>query len=287
MAKKKKKRPSTATRSGGTATATKRAPSGTSETAAVKPAPAQAGGPNRLARKEEARRERERLRRRMARRRMLRRAGRWGVAVAVVGGLVGLVFFLNRPAELSGEQRAIVQAAQRAARTAGCTGITRVDPYPGNADRTHIGAAEAPQPPPLSSYPSVPPTSGPHLGGAQPSGVYPDPPDIYAVLHSLEHGATVIWYDPRAERDPQLLRIKDFYGDPANGDHVIVAPYNYPDQGAAGRLPDGKRMAVTAWHHGQSCDQPNFDVVRGFVLQYAANGRGAYRGDAPEAGAPI
>jgi hypothetical protein len=226
----------------------------------------------------------------MARRRMLRRAGRWGVAALVVGGIVGGVFFLNRPAELNAAQRANVQRAQRAVRPAGCTGITTVDPYPGNADRTHIGAAEAPQPPPLTSYPSTPPTSGPHLSGAQPSGVYPEPPEItfvYAVLHSLEHGAAVIWYDPRAERNPQLQAIKDFYGDPANGDHVIMAPYNFPDQGPAGRLPDRKQMALTAWHHIQTCDRPNLDVVKGFVTQYAANAQAAYRGVAPEAGAAI
>ncbi|MDP8955884.1 MAG: DUF3105 domain-containing protein [Actinomycetota bacterium] len=287
MAKKKKRRPSTAGRSGGTGTATKRPRSRTEETPSVKPAPAESGGPNRLARKEEARRQRERIRRQMARRRMLRRAGRWGVGALIVGGIVGGVFFLNRPRELNAEQRAVVQRAQTAAQAAGCTGITRVDPYPGNADQTHIGAAEAPQPPPLSSYPNTPPTSGPHLSGAQPAGVYPEPPDVYAVLHSLEHGAAVIWYDPRAERNPEIQQIKDFYGDPANGNKVIVAPYNFPEQGAAGRLPEGKQMALTAWHHQQSCDRPSLDVARGFVLQYAATGRGAYRGDAPEAGAPI
>ncbi len=287
MAKKKKRRPSTSGRSGGTATATKRAPARTAETPSVKPAPGEAGGPNRLARKEEARRQRERIRRQMARRRMLRRTGRWGIAALVVGGIVGGILFLNRPEQLSEEQQAIVQAAQRTARTAGCTGITTVDPYAGNADRTHIGAAEAPQPPPLSSYPSTPPASGPHLSSTQPSGVYPEPPDVYAVLHSLEHGAAVIWYDPRAERNPEIQRIKDEYGDPAAGDHVIVAPYNYPDQGAAGRLPRGKQMVLTAWHHEQACDRPSLAVARAFILQYAANPRSAYRGDAPEAGAQL
>ncbi|HEX2069360.1 MAG TPA: DUF3105 domain-containing protein [Actinomycetota bacterium] len=223
----------------------------------------------------------------MARRRMLRRAGRWGVAALVVGGIVGGIFFLNRPEQLNEAQQAVVRTAQRAARPSGCTGIETVAPYAGNADRTHIGAAEAPQPPPLTSYPSTPPTSGPHLSGAQPAGVYPEPPDIYAVLHSLEHGAAVIWYDPRAERNPQIQEIKDFYGDPANGDHVIVAPYNYPQQGEAGRLPEGRQMVLTAWHHIQSCDRPSLAVARGFTTQYAANEQAAYRGDAPEAGAAI
>ncbi|HEX2069857.1 MAG TPA: DUF3105 domain-containing protein [Actinomycetota bacterium] len=223
----------------------------------------------------------------MARRRMLRRAGRWGVGALVVGGVVGGIFFLNRPEQLNEAQRANVQRAERATRPAGCTPIRTVNPFPGNADRAHIGAAEAPQPPPLTSYPSVPPTSGPHLSGAQPSGVYPEPVDVYATLHSLEHGAAVIWYDPRAERNRQLQAIKDFYGDPANGDHVIVAPYDFPDQGPAGRLPEGKQMVLTAWHHIQTCDRPSLDVAKGFTTQYAANDQAAYRGDAPEAGAAI
>src|SRR5918999_2322552 len=105
MAKKKKRRPSSSGRGGGTATATNRPPSKTAETPAVKPAPAQAGGPNRLARKEEARRQRERIRRQMTRRRMLRRTGRWGVAALVVGGVIGGVFFLNRPEQLNEAQR--------------------------------------------------------------------------------------------------------------------------------------------------------------------------------------
>jgi hypothetical protein len=218
---------------------------------------------------------------------MLRRARRWGVGALVVGGVVGAVLFLNRPQELNQQQQAVVQRAQQAGRAAGCTGITTTDSYPGGADQTHNGAAEAPQPPPLSSYPITPPASGPHLGSPQPSGVYPEPVDVYATIHSLEHGAAIIWYDPRAERSPELQKIKDFFGDPANGNKVIMAPYNFPDQGAAGRLPDGKQMALTAWHSTQNCDRPNFDVARAFVLQYAANGRGAYRGSAPEAGAPI
>jgi uncharacterized protein DUF3105 len=117
--------------------------------------------------------------------------------------------------------------------------------------------------------------------------VYADPPNVYSVIHSLEHGAAVIWYDPKLERSPRLQQIKDFYGDPANNDHVIVAPYSYPDQAAAGHLPNGKQMVLTGWHHMESCNSLSLDAVKGFVLQYAASGKSSYRGDAPEAGAAI
>ncbi|MDQ3793930.1 MAG: DUF3105 domain-containing protein, partial [Actinomycetota bacterium] len=211
-------------------------------------------------------------------------AGRWGVGALVVGGVVGAVLLMNRPRGLSQNEQRIINQGRTAAQAAGCTGITTVDAYRGGADRNHVAPENAPA---LSTYPSTPPASGPHLGGAQPAGVYSESPDIYAVIHSLEHGAAVIWYDPRAERSPQIQRIKDFFGEPANSDHVLVAPYTYPNQGNAGRLPEGKQMVLTAWHHEQSCDRPSLEVARAFVLQYAANGRGPYRGDAPEAGAAI
>src|SRR5207247_2148664 len=77
------------------------------------------------------------------------------------------------------------------------------------------------------------------------AGVYESPPSIYSAIHSLEHGAVVIWYAPSAS-DAELSRIKDFFSDPAHNDHVIVAPYSYPDQGAAGGLPSGTDMVLVA-----------------------------------------
>ena len=285
MAKKKKRRPSSSSRpSGSTATATKRPSVKPPEPTAVKPAPAQEGGPNRLARKEEARRERERLRRKMARRRTLERAGRWGVAAAVVAGIGVAIFVSSRPKEATAADRAIIARGVRAAKAAGCTGVTTTRQYRGDQDREHIQGATGPA---LSTYPSTPPASGPHNSTPLDAGAYSDPPDIWRAIHSLEHGAVEIWYAPAAAADPQVLRIKDFFSDPANSDHVIVAPYDYPGQGAAGRLPAGKRLVLTAWHRMQTCARPNLDVVRAFVVQYAATGNHAYRGEAPEAGAAI
>ena len=74
------------------------------------------------------------------------------------------------------------------------------------------------------------------------------------MLHSLEHGATVIWYSPSAS-GTQLDQLKGFYDqqidEAAVGqDRVIVAPYDYPGEG--GQLPDGVMMAPTAWHRLQT-----------------------------------
>jgi hypothetical protein len=278
MAKKKRRRP-TGPVGTGAESATTTARRGVPDPDTIKPTPASPGGPNRQARKEEARLRREALRRRASRRRLYRR-GVWVLAALVLaGGVTGYVLY----------QR---QTTARAIRAAGCGTVRTIPPYdPSAQDQTHIFPdSEVPEPPALSTYPSVPPVSGPHQPPGQqvPSGVYETPPDVWGTIHSLEHGAVVIWYNPRAPAT-DVNEIKDFYDQDTERDHVIVAPYDYPDQGEQGALPDGKLMALTAWHHIQHCDALSLEAAKAFVDDYRAatpNPPG-YKGDAPEQGAAV
>ena len=238
-------------------------------------APATPGGPNRLARKEEARRQREALRRKMARRRGLRIGGAVVAFVVVVAAVT--VYVLTRPSP---------------AAAAGCGSVQVIPPYnPTANDRAHITAGgSVPTPPPLSTYRSVPPASGPHDGTPQPAGVDPTPPGIYHVIHSLEHAAVVIWYQPGA-KSAELTKLQTFYNDPINQDHIIMSPYTNPDQGAAGKLPSGKQMVLVAWHHLEVCNQLSMSAAQDFVKHYRlTTGEAAsasYDGDAPEPGLTI
>jgi len=283
MAKKRRTRPaspgrSTTSPSGITTTA--RAAAGGRPPApapsVAKAAPASPGGPNRQARKEEARRERERLQRRMARGRALRRVA-IVLAVVLVGVAVGVYFLFIR---------------QSAAEAAGCSPVTTIAPYnPATEDRTHIGAPGSPvtTPPALSTYRTGPPTSGPHDPSPLPAGVYDAPPDVYRTIHSLEHAAVVVWYRPSATGSA-LTELKSFFQEnPQDIEKVIVAPYDYPSQGARGQLPAGKNMVLVAWHHMQSCDQVSLGAARAFIGSYRINpSRPAdYKGDAPEPQATI
>jgi hypothetical protein len=252
----------------------------------VKPEPASPGGPNRFERKEAARQARERMRRKSARRTMYRRAG-IGLVVATL--VTGIFLVATRPkgSSLNAEEQRLLAAAPAALQTAGCGSVQTIKPYPDN-DRTHIGQPAVPTPPPLSNYPSTPPASGPHNGTPLPHGVYTDPPDIYQTIHSLEHAAVIIWYSPDAASDPkvadELANLQTFFGKGSEGTKVIVAPYNYPDQGAAGQLPQGKQMVLVAWHHIQTCNSISLPVAYQFVVHYrfpAPKGQ-KYLGDAPE-----
>jgi hypothetical protein len=109
-----------------------------------------------------------------------------------------------------------------------------------------------------------------------------------ALIHSLEHGAAIVWYAPNAS-SPGLAEIQDFYADPEVGSRVIVAPYDYPDQGEAGTLPEGTQMALVSWHHVQTCAEANLGAAFGFTARYGFptfEGQD-WLGDAPEPGAAL
>jgi hypothetical protein len=230
-------------------------------------------------RKEEARRQRVELQRKMARSRRNRRISMIVVVALVVG--VG-AYALTRPQEARADPQELLATVDQAREAAGCGPVEDVGPYlPKSQDRSHIVAQV-----PLSTYASVPPASGPHNAITYGAGEYGTPPPIDRVIHSLEHGAAVVWYSPDAS-GPQLDRIRSFFeGEPSVGNRVIVAPFDYPDQGAAGSLPGGAQMALVAWHRVQTCASVNLAAAFGFTSMYTAppfDGRD-YRGDAPEAG---
>ncbi len=188
---------------------------------------------------------------------------------------------------LTAQEQSLLAQADAQATVAGCGSVQTISPYAGANDRAHIGAQVA-SPPPLSSYQSTPPASGPHNQAPLNAGVYSSPPPVYQAIHALEHGAAIIWYDPAASSS-DLDRVKSFFNDPAHQDHVIVAPYSYPDQGAAGRLPSGKQMVLVAWHHIRACTQVSLPVAFDFVAHYRfpPPAGESYKGDAPEQGVPI
>ena len=291
MAKKKKRRapPATGRRPATSATTTP-SQKGRAHVAdrlpeSIKAAPATEGGPSRVVRKEEARRQREAARRKMARRRGARRGGLVAAGIVVVGLIAFFAIRSNKPATaLNSAERKLLREAPKAASAAGCGAVQTVSPYdPADSDRAHITG----RPPPLSSYRTDPPTSGPHNPTPLSAGVYQNPPDIYMTIHSLEHGAVIIWYNPSTASTAELTRLQSFFRQPRETVKVILAPFNYPDQGAAGQLPTGKQMVLVAWHRMQTCNQVSLPVAFSFVSSYDSARGQPYKGDAPEPATPI
>lgn len=251
--------------------------------------PDRSGRPTKAQRKEQARLEREELQRKIASRSSRRRLGIVLIALAAAAAVAA---FTLMPGDETASPQQLLKQAAKAKDPAGCGDVTTTPPYdPESQDRIHIGSTG--DGPPLSSYRTTPPASGPHADSPLPAGVYDTLglPDIYRAIHSLEHGAAIIWYDPTAPTD-QVAELTGFYDrrlqDADVGqDRVIVAPYDFPE--GAGVLPEGTQMALVAWHRLQTCASVNLAVAFDFTSQYSfptAEGR-QYQGEAPEAGAAI
>jgi hypothetical protein len=255
--------------------------------------PDQGRRPTKAERKEQARKEREALQQRLASR---RRRNRLGMGLIAGGVLVaGLAFVVTPDGGAIPAPDVLLARAGRAAEAAGCTGVETTPPFePADQDRAHINPAAGP---PISAYPTIPPASGPHADippGPLPAGVYESLtlPDLYRAIHSLEHGATIVWYDPSAPAQ-RIAGMIDFYDrrlqDAEVGqDRVIVAPYDFLGD-PAGLLPDGRQIALVAWHRLRLCDRVDLAVAYDFTSQYSypTSSSRDYRGEAPEPGAAI
>jgi Protein of unknown function (DUF3105) len=228
-------------------------------------------------RKEEARLERERIQRQMASRKRNRNIALVAIAVTVAAILVSTVLF-SSPKTKTQTPASLLTKAAADTTAAGCGAIQTTTNYQNavgadpSIDHAHIGSDPTVMtPPPLSSYPTVPPASGPHDGSPASAGVYSSPPDIYKAIHSLEHGGAIIWYAPSAAGSQAVKDIQSFYKQSANvgQSKVVVAPYDFPTQGAQGQLPSGNQMALVAWHRLQLCAQPSLSVAFSFSSQYS------------------
>jgi len=264
-------------------------------------------------RKEQARLEREEIQRKASARKGRRKLALTTVAIVAVVAVVALIVVpkltksdTSATTGPPASPDALLAQAGDATKAAGCDDVTNVGYYggvsgPTNApdylDQTHIGGHAFPEMPPLATYPSTPPASGPHDPNTLPAGVYNDPPDLGRAIHSLEHGASIVWYDPSAPAEA-VAQIKAFYDQPistvnAGQDRVIVAPFSYPDLGQSG-LPSGQQMALVSWHNLQTCGAPSLAVALDFTSQFSAPLHGSpailgrtYIGEAPEAGSQI
>lgn len=106
------------------------------------------------------------------------------------------------------------------------------------------------------------PTSGPHSPTPAKPGFYDKPVAPEQLVHSLEHGNIVIYYDkPGAAALKQLHKWADQF--PGAWDGVIVVPHDGL----------GERIVFTAWQHRLTL--PTLDARAAFFID-------AFRGRGPE-----
>ena len=130
------------------------------------------------------------------------------------------------------------------------------------------------------TYKTVPPSSGPHW--EQPAAFArkfytgKDRPELETLVHNLEHGYTIIWYDSTIEKDAdQLALLEDIAkrfesSEFDNSKKLIVAPWAAAD----GKFPAGKHLAFTHWStsagHRQYSTKVSGPAIEAFMKKYPA-----------------
>jgi hypothetical protein len=130
---------------------------------------------------------------------------------------------------------------------------------PDPAGRTHFPQGET-----YDAYNSNPPTSGPHTNVAAGPAVYEQPVPKETVVHNMEHGNVVIWYNCGGGPEPldatECGELRQGLGNITteannNGKQVVMTPY--PDM--------ENRIALTAWQFLDAFDEFDESRVRTFV----------------------
>jgi hypothetical protein len=210
-------------------------------------------------------------------------------AVAVALVIVGLAAYpLIKESRTQGELGKSELAALGApADAAGCTEPVATEAE-GNGEHREVGTD--------LGYEQSPPAAGPHYPTWVPLDrkfySVQDRPEVGFLVHNLEHGYTVLWYDETiAEDDEQLAVVKaiakKFEGE-SYENKFIAAPWTSQD---GEPFPDGAHVALTHWsmgdtqgvpegQHGvtQYCDEPSGEAVATFVEDFPYT-------DSPEPGA--
>jgi hypothetical protein len=111
-------------------------------------------------------------------------------------------------------------------------------------------------------YSSVPATSGQHWNSATspgPWGVYTTPQPQERLLHNLEHGGIVIWYQPALLDADGVRALTDYVQQQVRSAKfkVILAPWTGEDF--------EHPIAVTAWNWLLYLDTADIDQVRSFL----------------------
>ena len=120
---------------------------------------------------------------------------------------------------------------------------------PRNEGRNHVAAA---------SYATRTPTSGEHSGNSAGCGVYSQTLPLDAAVHSMEHGAVVVWYRPDLA-DTQRQNLDEMVD--RWDSHVIVSPN--PD------LNDP--VVATAWNRLKRFENVGEDLAQ-FIDVYRERG---------------
>lgn len=114
-------------------------------------------------------------------------------------------------------------------------------------------------------YERVPPLSGPHYTSTTDAGFYEQTPPLGELVHTLEHGAVIIYYDPAETTDAANESLRQFASEHTGTWRSVVAVPNPNDDPEA-------TYVVTAWEHRLYMNDYDARTVHAFLSEYLGRG---------------
>ena len=236
-------------------------------------------------RKTKAERREEKRQRRMEeeaeaaaveRRQHIRNGAVAATLVLVLGGL-GWLAVDNQTPTIEDAITVAAQEVEASREASGCE-VLEVTPI---ESREHLDPATAPPADVLYTQ-GRPTATGPHYSNPGPifSGARDEQLDERSIMHNLEHGSVIIWFDPEQleggavdEIDSLVSTLNDAGFDENQGRAGILAsPYTDPG------IDSGKAVALRAWGQAMDCEEWDEDYAHGWIAEHFGS-----RGRAPEA----
>lgn len=175
------------------------------------------------------------------------------IALVVAAGVVWLVLADTSGEDRSGRTGALANDVSK--EEAGCGDVQSAEPQ----EAEHIAQGDEHE-----AYNTNPPTSGPHYSSPLApidTGYYTEEVEPEKVVHNLEHGQIVIYYNPDAP-DDTLDDIEQLTEQEPEA--TLAVPWT--------QLEDPYQFALAAWGNYQECVQANQEIVDEFRTDFQGQG---------------
>ena len=189
--------------------------------------------------------------------------------LVLLAGLTGVVLFAINDAKA--KQLPSLGTSIAAAK---CDPVT-TDASSGSGE--HVGPGTQKPDQTSVQYSTIPPSNGPHFVSPDVSGrdfyTATDRPVLETLVHNLEHGYTILWYDGARVKDTALLKDIADKADklPQSSGKFKVVEWD----ASRGAFPAGKPYALVHWAkdagHRQMCGGLSGQAVVDFVKKYPAS----------------
>lgn len=114
-------------------------------------------------------------------------------------------------------------------------------------------------------YDQMPPLSGPHYSGTVDAGFYTEDQPLGDLVHTLEHGAVVVYYDPAALTNESEGSLREFATVHTGTWRSVVVVPNPSENPEADYV-------VTTWRHRLYMDTYDAETVHAFLSEYLGRG---------------